>query len=629
MPFTILSALQLGDAVTEGAATPIENLTVPILSAPDTDINGGKVELVGVNNSESNVPFILRYTDGNGTVTETEFLQPSGLEFTDTTAVVFDADASTFAVPVLYLGSSETIFDYPTVPGTQNFQIMDDGTAISIRAVLIEAEEFIDDETGNDAYFENFVGPVDLVSLGGGRISIRDADGNIAIADSSETVHPFGRPEITELPVSGNSVFLDGPDGGYITIREVTTGTDPFDFAVQQFNSDLVRIEVGVFNFTDQLADLGFEADTTSVFAEIDENGDLQFSFTDEDVTYATTLDLLPETLIEEPPVVDPPVEVLATEGDDILTLTDADDVIDALGGDDTVFGGAGDDTIEGGLGDDSISGGAGGDDIKGGAGNDILDGGKGDDDLVSVNGGEFIDGRFFTDRDGGLYGGAGNDILHGRGGRDRLEGGDGDDVLRGGDGDDDRTGPDMGGGLYGGHGNDFIRGNSGNDDMAGGWGNDDINGGYGDDFAQGGRGDDKIAGFDGNDNLRGDEGNDVMSGGRGSDRLSGGDGDDLLRGGDGNDFLGGDLGDDVLIGQGGLDLFMFRTYNNDGTDTIKDFEIGVDKIDIQTGSGALPFEDLFLSQEDSVAVIEAGELTIRLKGVDADDLSEDDFLFS
>lgn len=42
-----------------------------------------------------------------------------------------------------------------------------------------------------------------------------------------------------------------------------------------------------------------------------------------------------------------------------------------------------------------------------------------------------------------------------------------------------------------------------------------------------------------------------------------------------------------------------------------------------------LTFEDIFLSQDESDAIIQAGDTTIRLKGVDVEDLSEDDFLLS
>lgn len=51
----------------------------------------------------------------------------------------------------------------------------------------------------------------------------------------------------------------------------------------------------------------------------------------------------------------------------------------------------------------------------------------------------------------------------------------------------------------------------------------------------------------------------------------------DTLEGGIGDDTLWGGVGDDVLYGGDGADVFYFKV--NDGTDTIKDFTSGLDKI--------------------------------------------------
>jgi Ca2+-binding RTX toxin-like protein len=101
----------------------------------------------------------------------------------------------------------------------------------------------------------------------------------------------------------------------------------------------------------------------------------------------------------------------------------------------------------------------------------------------------------------------------------------------------------------------DKITGGSGNDTIKGRGGNDDINGGAGDDLLKGGRGDDVVQGGDGNDTIRG---------GKGDDQLKGGSGDDVLTGGKGND------------------TFQFNPANaNEGADTIKDFEVGKDTIEL------------------------------------------------
>ncbi|MBT9316105.1 Ig-like domain-containing protein, partial [Leptothoe spongobia] len=54
----------------------------------------------------------------------------------------------------------------------------------------------------------------------------------------------------------------------------------------------------------------------------------------------------------------------------------------------------------------------------------------------------------------------------------------------------------------------------------------------------------------------------------------------DLLMGTDNNDILVGQGGSDVLIGAGGSDLFVYQSYG-DRMDQIRDFEVGVDRIDL------------------------------------------------
>ena len=57
-----------------------------------------------------------------------------------------------------------------------------------------------------------------------------------------------------------------------------------------------------------------------------------------------------------------------------------------------------------------------------------------------------------------------------------------------------------------------------------------------------------------------------------------------ILDGGDGNDVLHGGQGNDLLMGGAGSDRFEFSGLN--GTDTIADFQHGLDQIRI-TGYGA------------------------------------------
>ena len=136
---------------------------------------------------------------------------------------------------------------------------------------------------------------------------------------------------------------------------------------------------------------------------------------------------------------------------------------------------------------------------------------------------------------------GWGDDILNGGG--DTLRGGDGRDVLNGGAGDD------------------TLFGKGGDDELHGGGGDDELHGGGGDDW------------------LHGDDGIDWLYGGAGDDTLFGKGGDDNLYGGGGDDRLEGGGGNDILFGGGGNDSFAFSLSDENGRDTIEDFEIGKDEI--------------------------------------------------
>ena len=92
-------------------------------------------------------------------------------------------------------------------------------------------------------------------------------------------------------------------------------------------------------------------------------------------------------------------------------------------------------------------------------------------------------------------------------------------------------------------------------------------------------------------------------------DKINGGDGNDLVDGGSGRDKLYGDAGDDTinggadndeLFGGAGADVFVFETGHGD--DKIKDFEDGVDLIDITGLDPALSFLLLSGSINETIA---------------------------
>lgn len=115
-----------------------------------------------------------------------------------------------------------------------------------------------------------------------------------------------------------------------------------------------------------------------------------------------------------------------------------------------------------------------------------------------------------------------------------------------------------------------------------------------------------------------------------GDDILKGGSGDDEMYGGGGDDILKGGRGDDINSGGAGADCFIFGKC--DGTDTIIDFEIGIDTIALYGSSRwyshgeDTSFEDLAITQNGDDTEIEFGHTLIILEDISADSLTADHF---
>jgi Ca2+-binding RTX toxin-like protein len=206
----------------------------------------------------------------------------------------------------------------------------------------------------------------------------------------------------------------------------------------------------------------------------------------------------------------------------------------------------------------------------------------------------------------GATYDPGTDDTVNGFGGHDAIYIHNGNDTVNGGEGSDD---------IYDwGTGNDVMNGDGGNDYFFIGLGNDIVNGGDGNDTvsyrysqqfvgldleggyaisegydtlisienAWGGSGYDTLLGSSVANELIGFDGNDWIEGRGGDDRLRGDAGHDTIDGGAGADEIWGGQGDDVMIGGDGADWFYFQNWSDFyEIDTIKDFEQGVDKIDV------------------------------------------------
>lgn len=353
---------------------------------------------------------------------------------------------------------------------------------------------------------------------------------------------------------------------------------------------------------------------------------------------------------------------VLNVKGGEGVEAGDKNDLIVVHDGNGTenskIFAGGGDDRVHAGAGNDYIDAGAGNDTIHAGAGKDTVIAGEGDDTVWASLDSDSLEGGSGDDRLGGdegddnVIGGEGNDTLAGWTGDDYLDGGEGDDTLMGDAGYKDR--------MFGGNGNDRIFDNDGVLGAHGGAGDDliavsfaadsttrsdgKISGGYGNDaifvamdnaklFLNMRADEISASDLDGNDyvELSGTYGNSVVSMGGGNDYFGGGVGGDNVNGGAGSDWLAGGAGNDLLTGGEGADRFIFATGTS--RDTVADFTVGSDMIDLQGYLGAkgeaLSFESLSIAQQGNHTVITLGSAdSITLSNVSAKSIGAGDFFF-
>lgn len=119
--------------------------------------------------------------------------------------------------------------------------------------------------------------------------------------------------------------------------------------------------------------------------------------------------------------------------------------------------------------------------------------------------------------------------------------------------------------------------------------------------------------------NATGNEGNNSLYGNRG---------DNVLRGMNGEDYLGSGRGNDLMIGGADSDIFEFNTKN--GHDTIKDFQDGSDVIFSNFIKSEDDVQDMLANHATETqggVLIEYGNNSMFIKGMDLDHLGKDDFI--
>ena len=134
--------------------------------------------------------------------------------------------------------------------------------------------------------------------------------------------------------------------------------------------------------------------------------------------------------------------------------------------------------------------------------------------------------------------------------------------------------------------------------------------------------------GGSGDDLLKGNAVRNVLTGGKGVDDLRGFKGNDQLKGGNGSDVLNGGKGRDSLKGGFGADTFVFN--NNNGKDTIKDFQNDLDiiQLDSTLWSGTLTAAEVvsnFARVMGSDTILDFGTYELKIKGfANTGDLADD-----
>lgn len=132
-----------------------------------------------------------------------------------------------------------------------------------------------------------------------------------------------------------------------------------------------------------------------------------------------------------------------------------------------------------------------------------------------------------------------------------------------------------------------------------------------GSDFITGRDADDQILAAGGNDTLVGNYGNDTLNGEAGNDLIYGGNGDDILDGGVGEDIIFDGSGSDVMRGGQARDIFVLTA---DGVkDTITDFELGQDKLDLFAWGMPRDIDQLKITTVAHGVIISFGNETLTL----------------
>lgn len=139
---------------------------------------------------------------------------------------------------------------------------------------------------------------------------------------------------------------------------------------------------------------------------------------------------------------------------------------------------------------------------------------------------------------------------------------------------------------------------------------------------------DDEITGNRADNMIRGKGGDDMILGDKGKDELIGGHGNDTIKGQGGKDLLIGGNGKDVLVGGSKADTFQFNLTGDDKVDKIKDFENGIDSIEI-LDTVTHDFLDIGIRADGTSVIVDVlGVDVVKITDTSVGEIDASDFTF-
>ena len=431
--------------------------------------------------------------------------------------------------------------------------------------------------TGNDIYVYDSAGDRAIESADEGTDTIQSTANYTVLADNVENLTLLGSGNISGTGNSLNNT-ITGNSGD-----NVLTGGGGNDTLIGGEGSDTYMIT----DNTDTIQESSAAAGTDKVVSTI--------SFSLNSLPGIEDLDLILSSNIDG-------------------TGSSADNTITGNSGANTLDGNGGNDTLYGMAGNDSLVGGSGNDTLDGGTGTDSLAGGTGDDTYIMVD-------QLDTITENASEGTDTVNVYF-----DYTLGSNLENLVLAGASHIDGTGNSADNTITGNSARNVIDGGTGADTMAGG-GDDDTY--YVDNVSDtvtetAGQGTDRVFSsvtFTIAANVE----NLTLTGSSAIDAY-GNTGDNVLTGNSGANTLNGNSGNDALRGGAGRDTFAFSS--GFGDDTIYDFTVGFDSIDL-TGLGVGTYTDLLSNTADSGsdAVITLSGNTITLSNVLKASLQEGDFI--